>query len=375
MNSLFSRFGLFAVLVALLLLPANAVAQKEHIVDGEDVFNTDMLPAPFGNDMASEDSVIVRGGGTFQNGLFEGERRTIANISVENRMGQNQPGSRVTGTFGVTGTGSTGNNYGDTTRAEVRNGGVFNNWAVGTVGTFDLFGGEFGNEGTITGSGTVYGGIFNNDGGSAATLNQHAGTVHNSGTFTGVTLNGGRFENLSGGIIQGSLVMNGGTVDNAGRIDNFVYGGGTYNAIGNGSVRNLSLDARQQFDVNSLAGIANMFRVGNIDLAGADLVWNLNGLLADNVGFFGWDNIFGVDFTGGTQVALFTVNWDDGFAEFNANNFGEMQPFGNYTIVASMDGITINPAVPEPATLAILGLGLVGLGLARRRQMRRATAA
>ncbi|MCL2711472.1 MAG: PEP-CTERM sorting domain-containing protein, partial [Planctomycetaceae bacterium] len=38
-----------------------------------------------------------------------------------------------------------------------------------------------------------------------------------------------------------------------------------------------------------------------------------------------------------------------------------------YTIVASMDGVTAN-VIPEPATLAIVGLGLVGLGWARRQR-------
>ena len=160
--------------------------------------------------------------------------------------------------------------------------------------------------------------------------------------------------------------MNGGTVNNGGEIANLVYGGGTYNAFGNGSIGNLSLDANRQFNVNNLATIAGTFGVDNIDLAGANLVWNLNGSLGDNLGFFGWDEIFGVDFTNGGQAALFTVNWDGGSAAFNADNFGQTQTFGGFTIIASMDGITVTP---EPATLAIVGLGLVGLGLAGRRKV------
>ena len=93
---------------------------------------------------------------------------------------------------------------------------------------------------------------------------------------------------------------------------------------------------------------------------------NMNGSLGDNLEFFGWNDIFGVDFTGGEQIALFTVNWDGGSAIFNADNFGQTLTFGNYEIIASMDGVTTS-ATPEPATLAIIGLGLAGLGLTRRR--------
>jgi len=252
MNSLFSRFGLLAVLVAF-SLPVNAVAQTHHVVNpGETVIN------PFTNAMAATDTVEVNGG-QFQNGLDGFATPSIAEITVNSGIGLNQYGSTVTGLV-------------------------------------DVLGGEFANAGTV-----------------------------NRGTISG-----GTFMNNASGIILGSLLMNGGTVNNGGEIANLVYGGGTYNAFANGSIGNLSLDARQQFDVNSLAGIAGTFGASSIDLTGANLVWNLNGSLGDNLGFFGWDDIFGVDFIGGEQVALFTVNWDGESAIFNADNFGQTLTFGNY---------------------------------------------
>jgi hypothetical protein len=220
---------------------------------------------------------------------------------------------------------------------------------------------------------TVNRGIGINQNGSTVTglVDVRGGEFANEGTIGNVTVSGGTFMNRSDSIILGSLLMTGGTVNNIGLIDDLVYGGGTYNANENARIGNLSLYAGRQFDVNSLATIAGTFGVDSIGLAGADLVWNLSGSLGDNLGFFGWDDIFGVDFTGGEQVALFTVNWDGGYAEFNASNFGQAQSFGGMTIIATMDGIAITP---EPATLAILGLGLAGLGYARRRQQMKVTA-
>jgi len=291
MNSLFSRFGLFAVLVALLLLPGNVVAETRTVSEGT------VINSSLGTDMDPTDDVVVNGG-QFMNGIVGVDERSIADITVNSGSGRNSSGNTVTGLVNV-------------------------------------LGGEFANDGTVD-----------------------RGTV-----------SGGTFMNNAGGIVLGSLLMNDGTVNNGGTINNLVYGGaGTYNAFGDGSIGKLSLDAGQQFDVNRLAGIADTFGVGSIDLAGANLVWDLDGSLGDNLGFFGWDDIFGVDFIGGEQVALFTVNWDDGSAEFDVDNFGQWQPFGGYEIIASMNGVTINPTVPEPATLAIIGLGLAGLGWARRRR-------
>ena len=248
--------------------------------------------------------------------------------------------------------------YMDSTDSVVVNGGQFQNGITGFYGryianiTVNSGIGRNGRESVVTGLVNVLGGEFANE-----------------GTVASGIVSGGTFMNNAGGIVLGSLLMNDGKVNNGGTINNFVYGGGgEYEAFGNGNIGNLSLDAGQQFNVNRLAGIANTFGVGSIDLAGADLVWNLNGSLGDNLGFFGWGDIFGVDFTGGEKIALFTVNWDGGSAIFNADNFGQTLTFGNYEIIASTDGVTAS-ATPEPATLVVLGLGLAGLGLVRRRKM------
>jgi len=289
MNSQFSRFGLLAVLVAL-LLSANAVAETRYVTEGT------VINSRYSTDMASTDTVEINGG-TFVNGIEGFDERSIANITVYSGIGRNERGSTVTGFV-------------------------------------DVRAGEFANEGTV-----------------------NRGTVSGDGVFM----------NNVGGIILGSLLMNGGTVNNGGVINNLIYGGaGTYNVFSGGSIGNLSLYAERQFDVNGLAGIANTFGVSRIDLAGANLVWNLSGSLGDNLGFFGWGDIFGdVNYVGLEDVALFTVNLGDAFTVFNADNFGQWQSFGGGRIIATMDGVTVTP---EPATLAMVGLGLVGLGWARRRK-------
>ncbi len=61
-----------------------------------------------------------------------------------------------------------------------------------------------------------------------------------------------------------------------------------------------------------------------------------------------------------------------GVAEFNSFDVGggfrgNEQDFGDtYTLQISRDGVTL--ALPEPGTLALFGIGLAGMGLARRRK-------
>ena len=65
--------------------------------------------------------------------------------------------------------------------------------------------------------------------------------------------------------------------------------------------------------------------------------------------------------TGVESLDYFEIAWNnDSFFVFSNGMLAEGWGFTGY-----------NAAIPEPATLAIIGLGLAGLGWARRRQMKR----
>lgn len=65
-------------------------------------------------------------------------------------------------------------------------------------------------------------------------------------------------------------------------------------------------------------------------------------------------------------------NWDQASIDFGAN-IGRSITFGDAANVAGFDDVRIS--VPEPSSLALLSLGIAGIGAARRKQVRRAPAA
>ncbi|MCL2710684.1 MAG: PEP-CTERM sorting domain-containing protein [Planctomycetaceae bacterium] len=229
-----------------------------------------------------------------------------------------------------------------------------------------------------------------------------------NGHIESATITGGYLENWNNWKERyedpfiNTLNLLGGTVENGARIENMTYVNGiykgAYRAADTGSIGTLTLASNSASNTGDWGIVENLkfdgdgggilsitgFADGAFDgIRVTDSVTLANGGVFLDMSDFGaygslqeWETVY-FEPGGGTlfSVDLFgtsDVDWSD-LAYFDLAYGGDTMRlfngtswYGTWGITA--DGLTNNAAIPEPATLAMIGLGLAGLGLARRRR-------